>query len=200
MGRPPKYPSDRILDAVLDSLRRFPARQLTVAIVADCLGAPSGSIYHRFASRDALLATAWLRSGERFQAELAGFASAADPLDGGLGAVRHTLDWARRRPAEAVFVLLNTRSDFTSGEWPPQLARRATRLGNDITDTVRTFAARIPGISLGRARFALLDVPQAAIRRAHVTGTALDDEAQRMVEETVGSLLAPEGALTRMAS
>jgi hypothetical protein len=53
---------------------------------------------------------------------------------------------------------------------------------------------------LGRARFALLDVPQAAIRRAHVTGTALDDETQRMVEETVGSLLAPEGALTRMAS
>jgi AcrR family transcriptional regulator len=200
MGRPPKYSNDQILDAVLDSLRRFPARQITVAIVADCLGAPSGSIYHRFASRDALLASAWLRSGEGFRAELARLSAAPDPLEGGFGVVRYTLDWARRRPAEAVFVLLNTRSEFTSGEWPAQLARRATRLGNDITDTVRTFAARIPGISLARARFALLDVPQAAIRRAHVTGTALDDEAQRMVEETVGVLLAPEGALTRMAS
>lgn len=200
MARPPKYSSEQILDAVIEVLRRTSPADVTVALVADVLGAPSGSIYHRFPSRDALLASAWLRIGERFRGDLAGALRSTDPTQGALAAVSLVLDWARRRPSEAGFFLLHARSDFSSTEWPPPLAARATRLGNDLTDTIRTLAARLPGVSLARARFALLDIPQAAIKRAQVSGSALDGEVQRLVEESVLALLGPAQPVTRMAS
>ncbi len=200
MPRPPKYSSEQILDAVIHVLRRSPVSALSIAMVADVIGAPSGSIYHRFPSRDSLVASAWLRSGEGFHSHLAASLAAPDPRHGALGAAAYTLDWARRRPGEAAFFLLNSRSEVTGSEWPTELARRATRLGNDITDTVRTFARRLPGVSVARARFALLDVPQAAVRRAVSTGSALDAEVQQLVEDTVTSLLAQAEPVTRMAS
>ena len=200
MARPPKYSHEQILDAVVEVLRRCGPGDVTVAMVADVLGAPSGSIYHRFPSRDALVASAWLRVGERFREDLQGALRATDPTQGALAAVRLILDWARRRPREAGFFLLHSRSEITSTEWPPDLTRRASRLGNDLTDTVRVFAARLPGVSLARARFALFDVPQAAIRRARVSGSALDGEVQQLVEESVLALLAPAQPVTRMAS
>ncbi|MDP9067643.1 MAG: TetR/AcrR family transcriptional regulator [Actinomycetota bacterium] len=200
MARPPKYSSEQILDAVVEVLRRRSPAEVTIAMVADVLGAPSGSIYHRFPSRDALLAAAWLRIGERFQGELAGALGGPDPATAAIAAVSLMLDWARRRPAEATFFLLHTRSAFTTTEWPPVLARRAVRLANDITDALARYAARVPGVSLARARFALMDVPQAAIRRSAIAGSALDDEIQHLVLETVGGLLAPTEPVTRMAS
>ncbi len=200
MARPPKYSSEQILDAVIEVLRRRGPAEVTIAMVADVLGAPSGSIYHRFPSRDALMASAWLRTGERFQAQLRDALAATDPAGGALAAVDLMLDWARRRPGEAAFFLLYPRGGFTTTEWPPVLSRRAVRLANDITDGLRTFAARVPGISLALARFALLDVPQAAIRRSLISGSALDHEIQGLVEETVQTLLAPTEPVTRMAS
>ena len=200
MARPPKYSSEQILDAVVEVLRRHSPSEVTIAMVADGMHAPSGSIYHRFPSRDALVASAWLRIGERFRTDLAAALRSTDPIQGALAAVSLMLDWARRRPSEAGFFLLHARSEFTTTEWPAPLARRATRLGNDLTDTTRSFAARIPGVSPARARFALFDVPQAAIRRAQVTGSALDGEVQQLVEESVLALLAPAQPVTRMAS
>lgn len=200
MARPPKYSSEQILDAVVRVLRRVAPAEVTVALVADVLGAPSGSIYHRFPSRDALVASAWLRVGERFTADLITALRGPDPRQSALAAVDLMLDWARRRPSEASFFLLHPRSEFTSTEWPAQLNHRATRLGNDLTDTLRALATRLPGVSLARARFALFDIPQAAIRRAQVSGAALDSEVQQLVEESVLALLDPAEPLTRMAS
>ncbi len=200
MSRPPKYSSEQILDAVIEVLRGCTPAALSITAVAEALKAPSGSIYHRFASRDALVASAWLRTGEDFQARLSQALRGPEPRQAGLDAVGYILDWARRRPVEASFFLLHSRAEVTTSEWPPELARRATRLGNDTTDTLRTFAARLPGVSLARARFALLDVPQAAIRRCVATGSALDGEVQYLVEESVSGLLFGGGAVTRMAS
>jgi AcrR family transcriptional regulator len=200
MARPPKYSSEQILDAVVEVLRSHSPAQVTIALVADVLGAPSGSIYHRFPTRDALLASVWLRVGEGFVTELAAVLQGPDPRQAAVTAINLMLDWARRRPREAGFFLLHPRSEFTSTEWPPALGRRATRLGNHLDDAVRAFASRLPGASVARARFALLDVPQAAIRRAAVSGSALDLEVQRLVEESVLALLAPAPPVTRMAS
>ncbi|WCD85969.1 hypothetical protein KPP03845_102310 [Streptomyces xanthophaeus] len=40
---------------------------VTMSAVAQAVGAPSGSVYHRFAGRPALLAEVWLRTVEAFQ-------------------------------------------------------------------------------------------------------------------------------------
>lgn len=200
MARPSKYSSEQILDAVLQVLRGRRPDEVSIAAVGDVLGAPSGSIYHRFPSRDALVASAWLRAGESFRTELERALQAVDPLEGALAAARHQLEWARRRPVEAGLFLLYGRSELLKSGWPAAQARRAERLANETTDLLRRFAARVPGASYARVRFALLDVPQAAIRRAAATGSALDSEAQTLVEEALLSLLGPAQPLTRMAS
>ncbi|NOX28486.1 MAG: helix-turn-helix transcriptional regulator, partial [Actinobacteria bacterium] len=56
MGRRPKYSSDQILDAAASLLAADGPTALSVARIAARLGAPSGSIYHRFGSRDVLVA------------------------------------------------------------------------------------------------------------------------------------------------
>lgn len=200
MARPPKYSNEQILDAVLQVLKGRRPDEVSVAAVGEVLGAPSGSIYHRFESRDALVASTWLRAGEGFVAELAAALRGTDPVDAARSAARYQLEWARRRPVEAALYLLHGRSELTKTVWPADLARRAERLANETTDLVRRFAARLPGASYARVRFALLDVPQAAIRRAATTGSALDAEAQMLVEETLLGLLAAPSSVTRMAS
>ncbi|MFP5351436.1 MAG: TetR/AcrR family transcriptional regulator [Actinomycetota bacterium] len=200
MARPPKYSSDQILDAVVEVVKRKGVAAVSATGVAALLGAPSGSIYHRFPSRDVLVASAWLRAGERFRGELAGALAGPDPEAAALTAVRGTLDWARRRPSEASFFLAYGKADLTKNEWPPEVFRRANRLGNDLTDTLRRFSARLPGTSLARLRFALIDVPQAALRRALTNGSAIDSEVQTLVEETVMALLGRSEPVSRMAS
>jgi len=200
VARPPKYSSDQILDGVIEVVRRRGIGAVSATGVAALLGAPSGSIYHRFPSRDALVASAWLRAGERFRGELVAALEAPDPHAAALAAVRATLDWARRRPAEASFFLLYGKAELTKNEWPPEVLRRASRFGNDLTDILRRFSMRLGGTSVARIRFALVDVPQAALRRALSSGAAIDSEAQSLVEETVVALLSAERPLSRMAS
>src|ERR1700757_466420 len=70
MGRPAKFDVDAVLDAALRVLERGGIGALTAVAVCKELKAPSGSFYHRFASRDALLVELWLRCAERFQTAL----------------------------------------------------------------------------------------------------------------------------------
>lgn len=45
-------------------------RAVSVAAIAAASGAPVGTLYHRFETRDGILAAAWLRALERFQQPL----------------------------------------------------------------------------------------------------------------------------------
>ncbi|MGI8552143.1 MAG: TetR family transcriptional regulator [Dehalococcoidia bacterium] len=68
MARSAHYDQERILDAALQTASRTGPRAASIAALAAAIGAPTGSIYHRFRSRDLLMAELWLRTVERFQA------------------------------------------------------------------------------------------------------------------------------------
>src|ERR1700734_2025675 len=93
---------------------------VTVGSVTQQLGAPTGSFYHRFASRDVLLAELWLATVLEFQE---GFVAAIEAGDG-LAAALHTPRWARANLESACFLLLHHRDDFVRGEWPDALKLR----------------------------------------------------------------------------
>ena len=59
-----------MLDAAGALLVAGGAHGLTASAVARSLSAPSGSVYHRFASRDHLAAALWLRTVERFDRDV----------------------------------------------------------------------------------------------------------------------------------
>ena len=55
------------MDAAMRLVAEGGPNAATVAGIAGALGAPVGSIYHRFKSRDLLLARLWIRTVKRFQ-------------------------------------------------------------------------------------------------------------------------------------
>src|SRR5689334_7011428 len=76
MPRPLLHDPDAVLDAVRDLLVEGGPRAAGIRAIAERSGAPSGSLYHRFGSRDELVARAWLRAVRRFQD---GYVAALEP-------------------------------------------------------------------------------------------------------------------------
>lgn len=166
MGRPSKFDTDQVLDAALRVLERDGMRALTMTRVCTELGAPSGSLYHRFASRDMLLVELWLHCAERFQhgfrEVLEGCPDARDAAHAG---ARYVIERARRHRAEALVLMTYRREDLIGGPWPTAVRARARELAADQRDMSARFAERLwpdrePDIE--RMNFALLGIPVAA--------------------------------------
>src|SRR5215510_1505813 len=73
----------------------------TVASISERLKAPTGSFYHRFASREVLLGNLWLKTVFDFQQ---GVRTALDAEDG-LAAALHTPRWSREHLDQARLLL-----------------------------------------------------------------------------------------------
>jgi AcrR family transcriptional regulator len=138
---------------------------VTVGSITGRLGAPTGSFYHRFASRDVLLGELWLRTVLDFQQ---GTTAALDAGDG-LRAALHTPVWAREHLDQARLLLLYHRDDFVQGEWPQALrdrvAAQTERMAGGFARAARLIFGRAGPDELRRAQFLLAEVPVAAVRR-----------------------------------
>lgn len=137
---------------------------VTVDSVAERLGAPKGSFYYRFASRDALLGELWLKTVLAYQQ---GFAAAIEAGDG-LRAALHTPSWARRHLDDARLLMLYSRHDFVQGPWPAALKRGVADQAERFEGCLRTFARGAFGRAgrgeMRRATFVLAEVPVAAVK------------------------------------
>jgi AcrR family transcriptional regulator len=110
MPRPAAFTTDEVLDAALACVARD-RHAATIADMARALGGPVGSIYHRFPTRDVVLARLWLRSVGRFQAGLFdivshGNANGEPPVDTLVQMAVHVPRYCRRHPDEAVALTL----------------------------------------------------------------------------------------------
>jgi AcrR family transcriptional regulator len=137
---------------------------VTVDSVAERIGAPKGSFYYRFASRDALLGEVWLKTVLGYQQ---GFVAAIEAGQG-LSAALHTPAWARRHLDDARLLMLYSRHDFVQGEWPAALRRGVADQAERFAACLRTFAGGAFGRAgpgeLRRAAFVLAEVPLAAVK------------------------------------
>jgi AcrR family transcriptional regulator len=136
---------------------------VTVLSVTERLGAPSGSFYYRFASRDLLLAELWLSTALAFQS---GFVAAIEAGDGQAAAL-HTPIWVRAHLDDARVFLLYHRDDFAHGHWPKALKDRVARQARRVDASYRRFArdtfGGVGASQIQLARFVLADVPKAAV-------------------------------------
>ncbi len=183
VATPVKFKRGEILDAALRAIAAHSLPRLTVAAVAGEMGGPTGSIYHRFESRDALLGELWLRTVARFQDGFVEVLDMAEDREAGLSATLFTPEWVRQHPAEARLLLLHRREDMLGRDWPHDMEERARGLGADLDRSLRTYARRALGgadrRALQRLTFALVDVPLGAVRRYVAAGkrppAAVDD-------------------------
>lgn len=183
MGRKAYFKRDEFMDAAMRMVAERGPGALTVSMLAKGMNAPIGSVYHRFPSRDVLLAEAWIRVVESFQREFLG-ALAKD----GLQAALNTIRWVREHPREACILLLYRREELVSGPWPEHLKGRVASLSRELDSGIRAFAKKQFGHAgkeaLRRATFALVDVPLAAVRRHLPDGVSPPAFLDEMVRET----------------
>ena len=109
MAPPRKHDTDTILDAVRALALRDGPRAVSVAAIARESGAPVGTLYHRFRSRDGLVSAAWRRALERFH--VVWLEAARDPEPGPAMAVS-VITFARTHPDDAQLLLTLRRRDL----------------------------------------------------------------------------------------
>jgi AcrR family transcriptional regulator len=164
MGRP-KFTDADFFDAALTiAVERGPLA-VTVGSIAERLRAPTGSFYHRFASRDVLLGELWLRTVLDFQRGVAAALDAGDALRAAL----HTPAWVRDHPDEARLLLLHHRDDFVQGEWPAPLRGGVAEHTRGGEGRLRQFAELVFGRAgpdeIRLSQFLLAELPVSVVRQ-----------------------------------
>jgi AcrR family transcriptional regulator len=192
MARPARHHARAIIHATLAVAAAVGPEDVTIAAVSRASGAPSGSIYHRFASRDALLGAAWLDATRSFHAGfLEALSEASDPP--GLAAVHHTLECARRDPRRARALVLYRAQDFGARRWEESQRAEGRAQAAALEAGLTAFSLAHLGSSGGEVRrrvtFALLDLPQAAVRRYLAAGIPPPPEVDAYLEAAVRALL-----------
>lgn len=176
MPRPTKHGEAKILSIAAHLVaERGPAAASMTAIAA-AAGAPSGSLYHRFQSRDALLGRLWLDKAKFFQDRAAAALSHPDPREGALAAALALPQAARDDLDGARIMLLHRREDFLTDAWPESIQTEAARLRRQLGTLVRESAERLFGqatpFAIEAFGFAVNGLPMAAIRHHLQAGKA----------------------------
>src|SRR5712675_2762640 len=163
MGRA-QFDNAGFLGAARDIAHESGPAGVTVGSVTQRLGAPTGSFYYRFASRDLLLGELWLVTALAFQE---GFVAAIERGDG-LAAALHMPAWVRRNLDDARLLLLYSRHDFVTGDWPEPLALGVADQARRFESCLERFAeltwGGVDATSLRLSQFVLADAPLAAVR------------------------------------
>jgi AcrR family transcriptional regulator len=184
MPRPARYDVDEILDAAAALLAADGPAAVTMSAVARAVGAPSGSMYHRFSTRSVLCGELWIRTEERFQSGfLEALSSAPDTTTRCVAAALFTVQWCRDHRDEAQVLLVGADA-LGSAEWPRPLQARRDPLR-------RTLSRRLAGVDADRdrTRAALIDVPYAVVRRHLVARQTIPRSVDAIVEDCVRALM-----------
>lgn len=183
MGRQAKYTDGQFLDAALNLAAKRGPEAITIADIANYVGAPIGSVYHRFPSRELLMARLWLRTVQSFQG---GFLTLLAEGDAKAAAL-YTPGWVREHFEEALILLLYRREEFFGETWPEEITKDARLLMRGLDEGIIDFTiSRFGGVSekmLQRTVLALIDVPYAAVRRYLQQGVPPPKFIDDMIEE-----------------
>lgn len=166
MVRTARFDADAFVAAATSLVASGGPDAATLTAIAARVGAPTGSVYHRFPSRAAILAAAWLRAH-------AGFAARVRPaLEAGEGrlAALALVAWARSEPEAAALLLLHETESVLADAPPPALLeevraeQRALDRAFATYMSIRSSAAADDPAVIARARFRLFDGPIALLR------------------------------------
>ena len=164
MGRKAYYKNEEFIDSAIQIIAEEGLGALTIAGLSTRMTAPIGSVYHRFPSRDALVAELWLNIIESFQNEWLKILQ----VDGRQATI-FCMEWVRDHPNEARVMILYRIEDLTSGDWPKDLQKRAQRLFKELREGIAAFTkkqfGKVTNEYIDRTLFAIHDAPMGILRR-----------------------------------
>ncbi|MBU2514330.1 TetR/AcrR family transcriptional regulator [bacterium] len=189
MGRRARFLREDFINAALQILSQQGLSGVTIAAIASSLNAPVGSVYHRFVSRELILAEVWLKVVESFQK---GFLEILIPGEE-LKAALYTLNWSRLHPNRARVLLLHRREELMVGDWPMEVKEKAELLKEELDDGLKQYTKKVFGEvtpeSFSRVLFALVEVPAAAVRRHLQMGSKIPVIYDELVGESCNAVL-----------
>jgi AcrR family transcriptional regulator len=195
MAPPRRHDTDGILDATRAIVLRDGPRAASVAAIALASHAPVGTLYHRFGSRDGILAATWLRALERFQQRALAAAEHSDPLSAAVAMGTAQIVFAREQPEDARLLLTLRRDDLLDADPDQSFRRRLDAINEPLALAVTRLTKALRGRSNARAREAVVravaDLPSAAVRRHLRDGERLPGWLERDAAEAIRLLLAP---------
>ena len=126
MPRPQVHLTDTMLDAARDLLLADGSGSATIEAIAEASGAPTGSIYHRFGSRDELVVRLWMRAVYRSQASFIAALERQDAKEAALAASMAIIDFCEEHPADAQLLVSFRREDLIRTTPRAELAEELT--------------------------------------------------------------------------
>lgn len=185
MVRTARFSENDFIDATTALVAEGGPVAATMQAIARRVGAPTGSIYHRFESRSAVLGKAWNRAYASFVGALAPLLRKGRPCEAALA----ILPWSRENERRARFLLLNEPVTLFEDIPPPApLREELERLEDEFDGAFRACVAAcadgaVRDEELARAKFLILDAPIAILRPHLMRGTPLPPFAEQMIVE-----------------
>ena len=140
MARPVRFSKDDILDGAAQALMQV-GPSLSIATIARQIDGPSGSIYHRFRSREELLIQLWLRSIRRFQAGFLSACATNDPHVAITKAAGHIISYCREHPQDALAMTLYRHVKLIDSA-PAELKPEVEHINDEITVAITDLCLR----------------------------------------------------------
>lgn len=193
MPRPQLHPTDKMLDAARDLLLEDGSGSATMEAIAQTSGAPTGSIYHRFGSRDELIAKLWIRAVYRSQASFVAAMEVDDPRDAAVAAAASIVDFCVQHPSDAQLIVAFRREDLIRSMPEGPLSEELDELNRPVELAVVELSKRLYGsrrrAALDRTLLAVFDLPYGAARRYLITGSKLPTGLRADLAHAVRSVI-----------
>ncbi len=166
MAKRALYSRAEILDAAVQAVHQR-GHSATVADVTTVLGAPSGSIYHRFPSRHSLFVSAWVRCVRHFHSTFASVLQTDDPVEAIVATGLLIPTFCREHPAEARTLTLFRYSTLMAdppGDLAADLQGLNDPVVNHISDLTQRRYGRTTPRGLELVALACRDTPYGMVR------------------------------------
>lgn len=171
MPRQRMHTDEQILSAVRDLLLAHGPRGVTTAAVSERSGAPTGSLYHRFGSRAAMVAEMWVRTIREFHSELFKVSAVAEPgMDRALALAGAIVDYSSRNPESARLMLVASREELENDpSISSELGNSLATLNDPVNELVMQLAEELYGRAslsgVDRVTIGVIGIAYTAVRR-----------------------------------
>jgi AcrR family transcriptional regulator len=179
--RKPLHAPEAMLDVARDLLLEEGAHGATIEAISAVSGAPTGSIYHRFGSRDELVTRLWMRAVRRSQAAFLDAVDVEDPAMAAVSGGMSVFDFCRSQPRDARLLVSFRYEDLVRAAPQGPLADELRELNRPVEAAVARLARALHGratpAAMGHVLLVVFDLPYGAVRRHLIAGV---DPPQRL--------------------
>jgi AcrR family transcriptional regulator len=198
MGRRPLHSTDLILDTARELVLQHGARAATLHAIGEATGAPKGSLYHRFDSRDDLLAGVWMRAVKRSQRDFIDALVGKHRMAAAIACALAIYDFAEHEPSDAQLLASVRYEDIIENAPTAAVKRSLTAINQPLRATLDDLAAQLFGRASPEAIdatvCAVVDLPMGIVRRSLLSRSRISSSRRGQLEAAVRAALIHAGA------